>query len=449
MGEKCIFCNSREGSAEHVFPSSFGGRLKNNKIYCKKHNSDLAIYISILDKKIGNINNFLGISPDRGEAKPIKLEDQNTGTIYWRDIGGNITLSPIDNLDEDALLRGEPQTILLSSMNDFYEKIVPYFKKKDKVVKIIGRGEASSRKIEEPLITKIQFGGKDFFKATLYLLITFLAHYKRRSLNNIDLNVIYDILLGNKDESIEDIVSLGEHPPFLQDNEDQIMHSFAFIKQNDILYGIISYYNIVSYTVKIGEHHEEFDNFAVYVYPLNKSNNPNDGMVCETLSPDEVIGFHPELHKDTITSIRDGEIPIMDKLCKKLNRHQYNCLVEQCKKERNQQNELLRKGIGRCKTKDDLIIFLYKNKGLIHNYILTISDILVAANKLPKMIIDVINIDLFIDLLIEQICQILAQFYTEKTILENEDIIEEICICIFKIFYILADNGLLSINDNE
>lgn len=358
MGNYCIFCDNNESSAEHVFPSSFGGRLKNKKIYCKQHNSDLGLYVNVLNSQIGDINNLFGVKPDRGDAKPIKLKDNETGEVYVRDINGNLSLSIIDNISKDEIINGKPVSISASSIEDFHKFKQEFQKSHNVEMKLLNKGEISREIIKRPLTLKISFGGEDFFKATLYLLITFLAHYDRETLAKINLDKIKEILFCDIKSSVFDIVSLENYPSFLKGDESQVEHTIAFVKDNNILYGIISYFNVVTYTVKISEYIDGFNNFVVYVHPLDTSLNPNDSMRKELLSTELNIQFSPELHKDKIANIINGSNPIMNKLGEQLSKF-----------ENDRQNEILKNEIKNLKSEDELFKFWKKNQQHIYNSI--------------------------------------------------------------------------------
>lgn len=450
MGIYCIFCDSNEGSAEHIFPSSFGGRLTNKKIYCKKHNSDLGIYVSTLDSQIGAINNLFGIKPDRGNAKPIKLEDSDTGEIYARDVDGNFSLSIIDNISTDEIISGNPLKILASSTEDFNEFKQKFQKTHNVEIELLNKGEISREIMKKPLTLKISFGGKDFFKATLYLLVTFLAHYSKETLLKLNLDNIKELLLYNTELNIFDIVSLENYPSFLNDDESQVEHSIAFVKDNNILYGIVSYFNVVTYTVKIGEHIDEFENFVVYVHPLDTSLNPNDSMKKEPLPLELNIEFNPALHKAKIENIINGSNPIMNKLGGKLSRF-----------ENNRQNEILKNEIKSLKSEDELldfwksnqqhiynsVIFIrdnFENSNLIRNYLnmlvkeeSLISDDIrskIVLSNVPELFQPIIE-SLDLSEFINRLCLDLAKKYAQKKILEGEDVFQQIIEAILSLSY--------------
>lgn len=359
----CIFCDSKVRSLEHIFPSSFGGRLTNNKIYCQDHNSKLGFFVSVLDSQIGAINNLFGIRPDRGKAKSIKLENSDTGEIYTRDVDGNFSLSIMDNISTDEIMSGKPVNILASSTEDFHKFKQQFQEKHNVEIELLNKGEISREIMKKPLTIKILFGGKDFFKATLYLLVTFLAHYSKETLLKLNLNNIKELLLCNTDLSIFDIVQLENYPSFLNDDESQVEHSIAFVKDNNILYGIVSYFNVVTYTVKIGEYMGEFENFVVYIHPLDTSLNPNDSMKKEPLPFGLNVEFNPALHKDKIANIINGSNPIMSKLEEKSSRF-----------ENNRQNESLRNEIRNLESEGELLEFWMRNQQHIYNSILFIVN---------------------------------------------------------------------------
>ncbi|RDE71561.1 hypothetical protein DPV83_03035 [Aggregatibacter segnis] len=446
----CIFCKNKERSAEHVFPSSFGGRLTNKNIYCEEHNSDLGIYVDTLDSQIGAINNLFGIEPDRGKAKPIKLKDSKTGEIYTRDINGSISLSITDNIPIDKIISGKPIDILTSSFEDF-NKFKQKFQKEHNIkIEVLNKGEISREIMKKPLTLKISFGGKDFFKATLYLLVTFLAHYSKETLLKLNLDNIKELLLYNTELSIFDIVSLENYPSFLNDDESQVEHSIAFVKDNNILYGIVSYFNVVTYTVKIGEYIDEFENFVVYIHPLDTSLNPNNSMKKELLPIELNIEFNPALHKAKIENIINGSNPIMNKLGEKLSRF-----------ENNRQNEILKNEIKNLKSEDELLDFWKSNQQHIYNAVIFIRDnfendnlirnylnILVKEESLIsddirykielsnvlelfQPIIESLNLSGFIN----RLCLDLAKKYAQKKIREDEDVFQQIIEAILSLSY--------------
>lgn len=446
----CIFCKNKERSAEHVFPSSFGGRLTNKNIYCKVHNSDLGIYVDTLDSQIGAINNLFGIEPDRGKAKPIKLKDSKTGEIYTRDINGSISLSITDNIPIDEIISGKPIDILTSSFEDF-NKFKQKFQKEHNIkIEVLNKGKISREIMKKPLTLKISFGGKDFFKATLYLLVTFLAHYSKETLLKLNLDNIKELLLYNTELSIFDIVSLENYPSFLNDDESQVEHSIAFVKDNNILYGIVSYFNVVTYTVKIGEYIDEFENFVVYVHPLDTSLNPNYSMKKEPLPLELNIEFNPALHKAKIENIINGSNPIMNKLGEKLSRF-----------ENNRQNEILKNEIKRLKSEDELldfwkinqqhiynsVIFIcnnFENDNLIRNYLnmlvkeeSLISDDIrykIELSNVPELFQPIIE-SLDLSGFINRLCLDLAKKYAQKKIREDEDVFQQIIEAILSLSY--------------
>ena len=363
MGKFCIFCDSEERSGEHIFPSVFGGRLENNKIYCRKHNSDLGHYVGILDKSIGALNNIFGVNPDRGEAKLVKFTDSETGEKFFRKNNGEISYSVLDNFDEEALLSGKSLSVKASSENDL-SILKSYLEKKGLDNISWKKGGAKKSLFKNSLSIEISFGNIDFFKATLYLLITFLAHYDRSKVELIDLEWIKKILFEEiQDKEVFGMVSLEDFPDFLNDS-DHIRHSFAFVRKNNILYGLISYFNSVTYVIKIGELSGDFNNFVVYVNPLGTSRNPNDDMVKEELPLDIEVKFTPELHRSRITSILENskDSPV-DRLSKKIG-----FFIDK------RENTRLIFGLKECISIDQNKQFWSKNKQLIYNAISFLAE---------------------------------------------------------------------------
>lgn len=363
MGKYCIFCDSQEKSGEHVFPSVFGGRLENKKIYCRKHNSDLGHYVGILDESIGALNNIFGVNPDRGQAKSVEFIDYETGEKYLRKNNGDITYSVLGNLDEEAMLNGKPMTVKVSSEKDI-AILEKYLESRGIKISSLQRGEVKRSLFKNDLSVNIRFGNIDFFKATLYLLITFLAHYDKPIIELIDLERVKKILIEESlNEEVFNMVALEDFPDYLKGNQ-QIGHTFAFVKNKNILYGILSYFNSVTYVVKIGELLESFNNFVVYVNPLGTSCDPNDDMVKEKLSSDIEVKFTPELHRLRIKSIiENSEGSPIDVLSKKIGLFTMK-----------RQNEKLISDLKKCISLDQHKQFWSENKQTIYNVISYLAE---------------------------------------------------------------------------
>lgn len=432
MGNFCIFCDSNSSSKEHIFPSSFGGRLENGKIYCRDHNSNLGYYVDILDKQIGGLNNLFGIYPDRGEPKPIKIRSERTGEYYQRNIHGNIKTSTMDNINLNELIKHSTTTVMAAPDEDMkkLESNIKQALKKNKIdaqLNIQKTGDISQSIVKEDLIMKIEFGGEAFFKATLYLLITFLAHYNREAIDKINIKQIEDILLNTKNPDPSDIfniVSIEDFPLFLQNDENQLTHTFAFIKNNNVLYGVLSYFNLVTYTVKISDFYHDFNNFAIYVLPLKESYNPNDMMIKEALPKNIEISFNPELHSEKLS---EKLTEFEGEMSKKLN----NIAKELSEKE----NQRLSKGINKNKEDiDGMKAFWGNEKQYIFNCVKYLAnanfgmeprEISITKQYLDALIKSDVNLNFFID----EIVLNLAEHYLKHSV-DEKNIFMETCIII-------------------
>lgn len=438
MGTYCIFCDSKQRSKEHVFPSSFGGQLVNSKIYCETHNSELGKYVALLNAQIGNLNNIYGIQPDRGDAKSIKLKDHVTGDTYLRNIEGEIVYSTLDNINEDELLSGKIYDITSSSYQDIENLRKNLNRKHGANIEVLKIGESKKEVFRNPLVFKITWGGADFFKSILYLSITFIAHYSRDTIDNIDIKSIQNILLNNDDFDVDEMVSLEEFPSFLKDDEKNVMHSFAFIKNNNHIYSIFSFFNAVTYVMKISEYKNDFRNFVIYIYPLTRTKNPNDSMIKEVLPEDISISFNPALHKKRIKQNLDGDSnSIIKRLEKKLSFF-----------ESNRQNNILIKGLKGQKTSEEMKVFWLNNKQHILNSINFLSKENSKDNNFIEIAIEYINLllktdSIFsqytgvdiqnklrlikLDCFINDVCENLSDYYTINMANDDEFVFDTIC----------------------
>lgn len=249
---------------------------------------------------------------------------------------------------------------------------------------------------------------------------------------------IQNILLENDQFDIDKMVSLEEFPSFLKDDENSIMHSFAFIKNNEFIYSIFSYFNTVTYVIKIGECKNDFSNFVIYIYPLVRNKNPNDSMVKESLPEGILVNFSPSLHKENIKkNIKGDDNSSIKLLEKKLSVF-----------ENNRQNKMLIDGLKKQKTSEDMKRFWLNNKQHIFNAIDFLSKeksennnpieigvkylrILLEHNYIIKQIekhnsqdkLGLVDLDYFMN----DICENLSNYYTANIVNDDEDVFNTIC----------------------
>lgn len=207
---------------------------------------------------------------------------------------------------------------------------------------------------------------------------------------------------------------------------------------------IVSYFNIVTYTIKIGEYTDEFENFVVYVHPLDTSLNPNESMVKLSLPSNLSVDFNPKSHKEKIENIINGSNPIMNKLGEKLSRF-----------ETNRQNEILRNQIRSLNSENELLDFWIKNQQHIYNSILfiiryssnsngfnfiqsylnmLINEKSIISDDIKLNIKQSNNQDLFkpfmesldLSLFMNRVCMNLAKKYNKELVIGNRDILLDI-----------------------
>lgn len=283
--------------------------------------------MSLLDSQIGVLNNLFSIKPDRGEAKSIRLVEEETGQVYKRSIDNTIICDVIGTFqniigDSDPLEKG--MISLPMSCHSDISKLEEYIREKYSYgINIISKSDEKSKTFYDYLVARIEFGDKEFFKATLYLLLTFLCHYSKETIDKIDLNKIRDILLTDSDEEILEMISSEHFPNFLEDNDETLVHSFAFVLKDNFLHGILSYYNSITFCVKLGSYNDIFQDFVVYVHPQLTSNNPNDNFKKENLSINRKVNIFSQSIKNEFKNQTDKYYKInYQRLSEKINKHQ-------------------------------------------------------------------------------------------------------------------------------
>lgn len=89
----CYVCgieiDNSNRTVEHIFLNSIGGRLKSDKLICRKCNTEFGSDVdSELSEQLNPICNMLNINRDRGNPQPISVQEKESGEKWLLGPGG-------------------------------------------------------------------------------------------------------------------------------------------------------------------------------------------------------------------------------------------------------------------------------------------------------------------------------------------------------------------------
>lgn len=174
MAKKCIICGERAGSAEHIFPSVFGGRRTNRGIYCGKHNNEFGRHVAALLGALDVFNSVVGVIPsDSDEVRP------STASLAGGDrylvTKDSWEIAPPLPMRDTPELEGKLIQARFSDQRQIARWVAEQARDGYKVV-IRGSTTPQERIIAGPGKVSKTFGDDRFMRGIAYLALTFLAH---------------------------------------------------------------------------------------------------------------------------------------------------------------------------------------------------------------------------------------------------------------------------------
>jgi hypothetical protein len=177
MAKNCIICPRRNGSREHTFPATLGGRRTNKGIYCGLHNERFSPLVSILSQQLIAINAMLGVWPDHSD-RPSRLVTENPADGQKYVVSGqNIEFAEPRVLNHDEMSDQTYQRKMSFSSERQLQDWLAEQRKAGVEVKILGRGPSGNAFFTQPYPVRLSLGGAEGLRAIGYLALTFLAHH--------------------------------------------------------------------------------------------------------------------------------------------------------------------------------------------------------------------------------------------------------------------------------
>jgi hypothetical protein len=285
MKNKCIICDQRTGSREHIFPAALGGRRVNKKIYCGKHNNGFSPLAKILSDQLAAINSLLSVRPDHSDEPCSFKADTPSGDTYILS-GSRVELAPPLALDELKIDVPCELTMSFSSQKQADQWLAEQRKRGYSVQFKIR--EVGTKYSFEPLHIKLMLGGHESLRAIGYVALTFFAHYFPELVRQTGILKLKEFVQGvNKEELVwwDAPGTLSRIAP----NSYRFGHTVAITVSavNKEAYARISLFSAFDFAVQIGTVESDSDQ-TVIVHINPQSERPPDD-ICEMR--DNVLSF--------------------------------------------------------------------------------------------------------------------------------------------------------------
>lgn len=169
----CIYCPSRAGSREHIFPATLGGRRKNKGILCASCNGGFSELDGHLAGQLQVLRGLLGVRPDRRDA-PLPAAVPHDGKSLLIDGAGRPSFKdPITLVDEPGE-NGERHVQIAFSSERQLQEWCEDQKRRGRTLK--GRRTTHIGRVMEPVEIELALGGPETFREVARIAINFLAH---------------------------------------------------------------------------------------------------------------------------------------------------------------------------------------------------------------------------------------------------------------------------------
>lgn len=250
----CYICGEEltksNESEEHIIPNAIGGKLKSNKLICKKCNNQLGNDIDYkLTKQLDVFSNFLNIERERGKPNDIIFEEKNTKEKYKRKTDG--TFVPKEHVKFERKYNDDGSVtfhIRATNKKDIKKKINELISSKKYKITDENIMDNISYENYQPneMYHSSQFGGNDIKLALYKIIINFFIS------KGGDKKDIISLINDLKKKEINHYVKL-----ISLDNADikkNIIPHILYIEGNNkehILYSYINFFGVVQYIVLI------------------------------------------------------------------------------------------------------------------------------------------------------------------------------------------------------
>jgi hypothetical protein len=194
--KNCIICPRRNGSHEHTFPATLGGRRTNTGIYCGLHNQKFGHLAGILSAQLNAINAWLGVRPDHSDRPTRLVTDNPVDRESYIVSGQKIELAKPRVLNDTEMPDGTHQIAAIFSSEQQLQEWLAEQRMAGNEVKIAGPRTTGYGVFTEPYALRLTLGGPEGLRAVGYVALTFLAHHFPSIARQRDLKLFKDFICG-------------------------------------------------------------------------------------------------------------------------------------------------------------------------------------------------------------------------------------------------------------
>jgi hypothetical protein len=338
----CYLCNDAltkdNKSIEHILLNSIGGRLKSDKLLCKKCNSKLG---EDADKELAKqllfLSSYIQVKRDNGKNQIIKGSKTKEGEQYDLVDGLKPVLSkPIFNkkieggrIEYQITARNEKDVInILKGLKKKYPEL--------DIEKAKEKFEVTEKRFTEPLSNNMLVGGNLSFRSIVKTAANYYIHIQN---DKAQVEHLFKYLKGEED------LLLGRHfypgQSIYQRDENEIIHLIHLKgdSQAKILYCVIEFFSSYSFVILLSDNYEGNDISSTYCYDL-LTNKTIEKVITVELKKEDIVGYY----KMSLFELKEIEtrlnrvMAIADKIhttneLKKINRKSIEEVLEKYKHE--------------------------------------------------------------------------------------------------------------------
>ncbi|WP_210080194.1 hypothetical protein [Pantoea endophytica] len=249
---KCILCDEKSGSHEHIFPAQLGGRRTSKKVYCQSHNEKLGKYVVVLNNQLSLFNSLLGVRPDRKKTTVESLQLGRDGVKY-RFTEGNINIIPADVTDIPDFAHGKEINVSFSSQEDCDAWIIRQ-QAQGNDIHIVDLQEPINV-LHDAIPLRLSFGGPEFMKAISYIGLSFYAQYCPELIHSTDISALSSELFDVEEKPAHCQWDAREFKQVVTENAFEFGHTFLICVSADdhTVHVWISLFSTFNFLVSLGK----------------------------------------------------------------------------------------------------------------------------------------------------------------------------------------------------
>jgi len=270
---KCFVCDTplteENSSYEHIILNACGGKLKSNKLLCKKCNSQIGTKADTeLSNQLNFFSTFINVDRDRGNLQPIKGAISKDGKDYTL-LPGEVNTPVLSDPDVKKVSKDNRTEISITS-SDFkvVDKIFKDLKRKYPsfdIEEANKRLKITNQYLSEPLNFSHEIGGDLAFRSIVKTGVEFFLFSGGESRF---IKHLIPYLKGKEDRELIWFAPFVETPYDLDNKE--ISH-FLYIKADSkerVISAFVDFFNAYTYFMCLNDNYTGHDFEKTYCFDL-------------------------------------------------------------------------------------------------------------------------------------------------------------------------------------